>query len=81
VLPLELKPSDPAALSYDDQEIAKSDPGTPFLNAKGEISSVLIATPNGPLEFAVADEIRMFLAAAAGIAPWPTLWQRPLVAI
>ena len=81
VLPLELKPSDPAALSYDDQEIAKTDPGTPFLNAKGEISSVLIATPNGPLEFAVADEIRMFLAAAAGIAPWPTLRQRPLVAI
>ena len=81
VLPLELKPSDPAALSYDDQEIAKTDPGTPFLNAKGEISSVLIATPNGPLEFAVADEIRIFLAAAADMAPWPTLRQRPLVAI
>lgn len=81
VLPLELKPSNPALLSYDDQEIAKTDPGTPFLNEKGEISSVLIATPNGPLEFANADEIRLFLAAAAGIAPWPTLRQRPLVAI
>ena len=81
VLPLERKPSDPASLSYDDQEIAKTDPGTPFLNAKGEISSVLIATPNGPLEFAVADEIRMFLAAAEGLSPWPTLRQRPLVAI
>ncbi len=55
--------------------------GTPFLNAKGEISSVLIATPNGPLEFAVADEIRMFVAAAAGMSPWPTLRQRPSVSI
>jgi hypothetical protein len=81
VLPLELKASDPSSLSYDDQEIAKTDPGTPFLNARGEISSVLIATPNGPLEFAVADEIRMFLAAAAGMSPWPTLRQRPLVKI
>ena len=81
VLPLELKPSDASSLSYDDREIAKTDPGTPFLNAKGEISSVLIATPNGPLEFAMADQIRMFLAAASGMSPWPTLHQRPLVAI
>jgi hypothetical protein len=81
VLPLDLKPSNPSSLSYDDQEIAKADPGTPFLNANGEISSVLIATPNGPLEFAVADQIRMFLAAAAGLPSGPALRQRAVVQI
>lgn len=81
VLPLEANPPDASSLSYDDREIARTDPGTPFLNANGEISSVLIATPNGPLEFAVAEQIRMFLAAAAGMSPWPTLRQRAMVKI
>ena len=75
VLPLELDPPD-SSLSYDNEEIAQSDPGTPFLNQKGEVSSVLIAAPNGPLEFASANEIRMFLQAAEGISPWPTLQKR-----
>ena len=81
VLPLEGDESDSASLSYDDVEIAKSDPGTPFLNEKGEITAVLIATPFGPLEFANAEQIRMFLDAAAGLPPWPTLRQRPMVKI
>ncbi len=81
LLSLELNLREPASLLYDDKEIAKSDPGTPFLNPEGEVSSVLIATPNGPLEFASADQIRMFLAVAAGISPWPTLRQRSLLSI
>ncbi len=76
VLPLEQEPPASSFL-YDDEEIAQSNPGTPFLNEKGEVSSVLIATPNGPLEFASANEIRMFLQAAEGISPWPTLRKRP----
>jgi hypothetical protein len=80
-LPLDGDSHDPSSFSFDDKEIANSDPGTPFLNAKGEISSVLIATPNGPLEFASADQIRVFLAVAAGMSPWPSLRQRPLMSI
>ena len=80
-LPLELDPHDPSTFTYDDEELSKSDPGTPFLNAKGEVSAVLIAEPNGPMEFAIADQIRMFLAAAEGISPWPTLRPRNLLAI
>ena len=72
-LPLELNSRSSSSLTYDDMEIAKSDPGTPFLNDKGEISSVLIATPYGPLEFASADDIRRFLDAAGAAFAWPTL--------
>lgn len=75
VLPLELDPAD-SSFSYDYEEIAQSDPGTPFLNQKGEVSSVLIASPNGPLEFASANDVRMFLQAAQGISPWPELQKR-----
>ena len=76
-LPLQAESTDLALLSYDDGEIAKSDPGTPFLNQQGEVSAVLIASPDGPVEFASADQIRMFLQAASGISPWPTLRPRP----
>lgn len=75
VLPLELDSPD-SSFSYDNEEIAQSDPGTPFLNQRGEVSSVLIASPNGPLEFASANEVRMFLEAAEGISPWPELRKR-----
>jgi hypothetical protein len=68
-------------LSYDDKEIAKSNPGTPFLNKEGEISAVLTATDNGQLEFASAEDIRAFLRVASGVAPWPTLNRRSLTAI
>jgi hypothetical protein len=73
VLPLELDSSGSSLLTYDDLEIAQSGPGTPFLNERGEISSVLIATPYGPLEFASADDIRRFLAAASSAPGWPAL--------
>jgi hypothetical protein len=81
VLPLQRDLLDSSSLSYDDGEIAKSDPGTPFLNKRGEISSVLIATPNGPLEFASSDDIRKFLKAAAAVSPWPTLHHHSLSSI
>jgi hypothetical protein len=78
VLPLEGAARDTSSFTYDDMEIAKSDPGTPFLNKQGEISSVLIATPYGPLEFASAEQIRKFLEAAASISRWPTLRRHSL---
>jgi hypothetical protein len=79
VLPLDLDSSgSPSPLSYDDTEIAKSDPGTPFLNSQGEVSSVLVATDNGQLEFASADDIRTFLKVAASVVPRPTLFRRLL---
>ena len=81
VLPLESDSPDFSSVSYDDVEIAKSDPGTPFLNQRGEISSVLIATPNGPLEFASPEDIRRFLIAAAGGSSGPVLRRRPLSSI
>jgi len=80
-LPLEDDSPDVSHVSYDDVEIAKSDPGTPFLNQRGEISSVLIATPNGPLEFASPQDIRRFLNAAAGSPSGPILLRRPLSSI
>ena len=79
VLPLDLYASgDPSSLAYDDKELAKSNPGTPFLNDEGEVSSVLVATGNGQLEFASADDVRTFLKVAANVAPRPTLSHRPL---
>ena len=81
VLPLDRDTQDSTGLSYDDGEIAKTDPGTPFLNQRGEISAVLIASPNGPIEFASAEEIRLFLKAAAAITAWPTVHRRNLSAI
>jgi hypothetical protein len=79
VLPLDLDSSDaPSSLSYDNTEIAKSNPGTPFLNKDGEVSSVLVATDNGQVEFATADDVRTFLKVAANVAPRPTLFHRPL---
>jgi len=80
-LPLDEDEADSPSLSYDDKEIAKSDPGTPFLNEKGEISSVLIASPDGPVEFASAEDLRLFLRVAAGVSPWPMLRRRPMSAI
>jgi len=81
VLPLDQDSSVLSSLSYDDKEIAKSNPGTPFLNHEGEISSVLTATDNGHLEFASADDIRVFLMAAADVSPWPKLSRRSYTAI
>ncbi len=81
VLSLDQESFGPSSLSYDDKEIAKSDPGTPFLNKQGEISAVLTATDHGQLEFASAEEIRAFLRVASGVAPWPTLNRRSLTAI
>jgi hypothetical protein len=82
VLPLEVDPmDDPSSLSYDDREIVKSGPGTPFLNKNGEISSVLVATPNGPLEFASAEDIRRFLSIASSVSSGPLLRRRPLASI
>lgn len=78
---LEQNTPDSSSLSYNDSEIANSDPGTPFLNANGEISSVLIAAPGGPLEFASADDIRKFLDAASAVAARPVLAHRPLASI
>jgi hypothetical protein len=81
VLSLDQERIGPSSLSYDDKEIAKSNPGTPFLNKEGEISAVLTATDHGQLEFASAEDIRAFLRVASGVAPWPTLNNRPLTAI
>ena len=67
VLPLEQDSPGLSSLSYDDKEVVKIDPGTPFLNKRGEIASVLVATDNGALEFASADDIRTFLKAAANV--------------
>jgi hypothetical protein len=79
VLPLDLNSSGgPSSLSYDDTELAKSNPGTPFLNKQGEVSSVLVADDNGQLEFASADDVRTFLKVAANVAPRPMLYRRPL---
>jgi hypothetical protein len=72
VLPLDEDSPGPDSLSYEDKELAKSDPGTPFLNDQGEISSVLV----GQLQFASADDIRTFLKIAANVAPWPKLNSR-----
>ena len=80
-LPLETDPTNVSSLSYDDGEIVGSDPGTPFLNKNGEISSVLVATPNGSLEFASADDIRRFLMIAASESPGPLLRRRSLSSI
>ena len=78
VLPLEADTTEISPLSYDDHEIGSSDPGTPFLNKNGEISSVLVATPDGPREFASAHDLRLFLKMAATISAWPSLRQRSL---
>lgn len=80
-LPLDQGTPGFSSLSYNETEIAKSDPGTPFLNERGEISSVLIATPNGPLEFASASDIRKFLEAASAVPVWPLLMHRTLASI
>lgn len=80
-LPLEQGSPSFSSLTYSDREIATSDPGTPFLNARGEISSVLIATPDGPLEFASAQDVRKFLEAASTVSPWPLLLRRPLASL
>lgn len=77
ILPLEHDAQDVSALSYDDGEIAKSNPGTPFLNARGEISSVFISSPNGPVEFASAAELRQFLKIAQTVSAWPVVRHRP----
>jgi hypothetical protein len=81
VLRLEEDESTLPSSSYDDKEIAKSGPGTPFLNKEGEISSVLTADENGKLEFASALQIRAFLKVAADVSPWPTLFHRALSTI
>jgi hypothetical protein len=81
VLPLDQDSFTDASLSYDDKELASSHPGTPFLNKAGQISSVLVGTNQGTMEFASAEEIRAFLKLAAGFSPWPTLNRRPLAAI
>lgn len=80
-LPLEQGSRGFSSLSYNDREIANSDPGTPFLNARGEVSSVLIATPDGPLEFASADDVRQFLEAASTVPAWPLLVHRPFASM
>jgi hypothetical protein len=80
VLPLDRGAISDVSLSYDDKELAKSHPGTPFLNKAGEVSSVLVGTNQGTLEFASAEQIRAFLQLAAAVSPWPTLYQRPLAA-
>lgn len=76
VLPLEHDSQDLSSLSYDDGEIARTNPGTPFLNARGEISSVLIVSPDGPQEFASAAELRQFLKVASTVSPWPVVRRR-----
>lgn len=81
VLPLDRNSPVPSSLSFDAKETAKSDPGTPFLNKQGEISSVLVGTDNGQLRFASADDILTFLKVAADVAPWPTLFRRSLSTI
>jgi len=79
-LPLE-EDINPPSLSYDDKEIVTSCPGTPFLNQNGEISSVLTATPFGPLEFASAKDIRQFLDAVGSVPAWPSLRRRSFSSI
>jgi hypothetical protein len=69
ILPFDRDSPDPSSLSYDDKEIAKGTPGTPFLNERGEISSVLVTSSSGQLEFASAHDIRTFLKVAADVAP------------
>jgi len=81
VLPLDRDKSDASSLSYDDKEIAKSDPGTPFLNKEGEISAVLVPMDDGELNFVSADDVRAFLKVAADVVPWPTLTRRSLSSI
>src|SRR4051812_8479581 len=61
VLPLESAASGPPRGFYDDRKRGSSDPGTLFPKKKGEISFFFTATPNGPLEFASADDLRRFL--------------------
>ncbi len=68
VLPLEDESAGLASASYDNDEVFKINPGTPLLNKRGEISSVLVATTNGELEFASARDIRTFLKVAANAA-------------
>ena len=80
-LPLDQGSPQFSPLTYNDREIANSDPGTPFLNARGEVSSVLIATPDGPLEFASAQDVRKFLEAASSVSAWPLLVHRAFAAI
>lgn len=80
-LPLEQEPPRFSSLSYNDREIASSDPGTPFLNGRGEVSAVLIAVPNGPLEFASAKDVRRFLEAASAVSAWPLLVRRSAASI
>lgn len=80
-LRLDQNSADGSAGSYNNTEIANSDPGTPFLNSQGEISSVLIAAPGGPLEFASADDIRRFLDAASAVSARPVLSHRTLASI
>jgi hypothetical protein len=80
VLPLE-DDTDTSSLSYDDKEIVNSGPGTPFLNQNGEISSVLVATPFGPLEFASARDIRSFLDVVGSVPSWPSLRRRSMSSI
>jgi len=80
-LPLQPDPANASSLSYEDGEIVRSDPGTPFLNENGEISSVLVATPNGPLEFASAADIRRFLTIAGSVSPAPLQHRRSVSTI
>jgi hypothetical protein len=81
VLPLDRDSSVHSSLSFDEKEIANSDPGTPFLNQQGEISSVLVGADNGQMEFLYADEIRAFLGVAADVAPGPALRRRSFSSI
>jgi hypothetical protein len=64
---LTLDPDSPGltSLTYNDKEVARIDPGTPFLNKRGEVASVLVAADNGTVEFASANDIRSFVKAAA----------------
>lgn len=68
-LPFDPDSPDLSSLSYDDKEIEKSAPGTPFLNKRGEIASVLVSGSNGQVEFASAHDIRTFLKVAVDAAP------------
>ncbi len=81
VLPLEEDTSAPSVMPSDDNDTAKLDPGTPFLNKEGEITAVLVATSRGHAEFASADDIRRFLLEAEGIPAWPVLQRRELTTI
>ena len=68
VLPLEQDTTGLSALSYSDKEVFKMNPGTPLLNKRGEIASVLVGAEHGGLEFASAKDIRTFLKVAANAA-------------